>query len=108
MGKRPTTYFVRETEQNFIFAHKAHLQQLQRDLYKLVTRQYRPPAVLAKLSLCWHCGTQTGSVVHIFCDCPVLRHFWQSVLEIIQQETGFDLPNNLEAIVLHFTSTKYL
>lgn len=71
-----------------LFAHKSSLcSKYQEIAYKILTRWYRTPSVLASIfpghsPLCWRCGTHIGTLLHIFWECPILTLFWrQSVTD---------------------------
>lgn len=91
------------------FAHKSSLcSKYQEITYKILTRWYRTPSVLASIfpdhsPLCWRCNTQTGTLLHIFWECPVLTPFWRQVLEIIYKLTYVSLQDNPAAIFLNLT-----
>lgn len=100
-----------EDEKNHIlfFAYKSSLcSKYQEITYKILTRWYRTPSVLASIfpghsPLCWRCGTQTGTIFHIFWECLVLTPFWRHVVEIIYKLTDVALQNNPAAILLNMT-----
>lgn len=91
------------------FAHKSSLcSKYQEVTFKILTRWYRTPSVLASIfpghsPLCWRCSTQTGTLIHVFWECPALDPFWRQVLEIIHRLTGVSLRNNPAAVLLNLT-----
>lgn len=49
--------------------------------YKVLTRWYRTPCVLHKQfpevsNLCWRCGREPGTLLHIFWLCSGIQDFW--------------------------------
>lgn len=104
-----TTFTEDQKTRIFLFAHKSSLcSKYQEITYKILTRWYRTPSVLASIfpghsPLCWRCGTQTGTLLHIFWECPALAAFWGPVLQIIHKLTDVALQDNLAAILLNLT-----
>lgn len=50
-------------------------------------RMYLTPLRLSKIypnssSKCHRCKTCTGSVIHVFCECRKLKHFWKEVHDL--------------------------
>uniref|UniRef100_A0A8C5Q9V7 Reverse transcriptase zinc-binding domain-containing protein n=1 Tax=Leptobrachium leishanense TaxID=445787 RepID=A0A8C5Q9V7_9ANUR len=65
--------------------------------YKLLTFWYYTPHQTAHFSLscdsiCWRCGTQTGTYLHIWWTCEKITPFWRLVAEVVMEVTGLDLP----------------
>uniref|UniRef100_A0A8C5MYT0 Reverse transcriptase domain-containing protein n=1 Tax=Leptobrachium leishanense TaxID=445787 RepID=A0A8C5MYT0_9ANUR len=65
--------------------------------YKLLTFWYYTPSqtvhfALSCDSICWRCGTQTGTYLHIWWSCEKIAPFWSMVAEVVMEVTGLDLP----------------
>lgn len=83
------TFTEPQKERILFFAQKSSMcSKYQETAYKIVTRWYRTPSVLAKIfplqtDRCWRCNLHPGTLLHIFWDCPVLKTFWQPVLKLV-------------------------
>lgn len=103
------TFTEDQKKRILLFAHKSSLcSKYQEITYKILTRWYRTPSVLAAMfpgqsPLCWRCGNQTGTLLHIFWDCPELTLFWRQVLQIIHKITDVSLQDNPAAVFLNLT-----
>lgn len=58
---------------------------------------YKTPEVIDKYDSsipahCWHCGTCTGSLFHIFWQCSMVQPFWHEVMQLIQRVVDVSLP----------------
>lgn len=90
-------------------AHKGSVNvSAQENRYKLCTRWYRTPEKLHKIfpavpAACWRCGKDTGSLLHIWWDCPVIVPFWKAVHESIIQITTYYLEFSPAQYLLHHT-----
>lgn len=77
---------------------------------------YRTPFVLVALfpghsPLCWRCGIQTGTLFHIFWDCPKIFWDWHQVLQIVHKLMEHSIFDNPAAVLLNLTpmsSKRYL
>lgn len=81
----------------------------QETAYKLLTQWYATPAKLRRwfphtLDSCWICGKETGTLQHIWWECPVLSTFWNKVTEIIKQITETRLTLNAACCLLHISN----
>lgn len=89
------------------FTHKSSIcTKIQETNYKLLSRWYRTPVKLHEffpetLDLCWRCGTDRGTLTHIFCSCPVLDHFWRMVHKVTQRFTERTIPDDPAFFLLH-------
>lgn len=67
------------------FTHKSLIYtKIQETNYKLLTRWYRTPVLLHKFfpatsDICWRCGEERGTLLHIFWSCPKMVDFWKTV-----------------------------
>lgn len=64
---------------------------------KILMFWYRTPDVIHKYvpsvsPRCWHCGTDTGSLFHIFWQCSMIQPFWGEVRLLIQKVLDKSLP----------------
>lgn len=59
--------------------------------------------------LCWRCGQQEGSMLHVFWSCPVLQDISKQVSEMIFKLINIKLQNDPAAFPLHLAplSTKW-
>lgn len=67
------------------FTHKSSIcTKIQETNHKLLTRWYRTPVLLHKFfpatsDICWRCGEERGTLLHIFWSCPKMVDFWKTV-----------------------------
>ncbi|XP_069837976.1 uncharacterized protein [Dendropsophus ebraccatus] len=64
--------------------------------FKILTWWYRCPVTLHQFypevtDTCWRCESATGSMLHIWWDCPLLRPFWDAVFAIYKEVTDKDV-----------------
>lgn len=89
------------------FAQKASVaNKYQENGFKVMSRWYHTPVVLHKIfpqtsSLCWRCGQEEGTLLHLFWNCQKIAGFWSSVREVIHQITGIHLQLSPEVFLLH-------
>lgn len=74
--------------------------KIQETNYKIFTRWYMTPSRLHAIfpdasEHCWRCGTDKGTILHIFWTCPKLTSYWAMVQTIAQKRTNFQIPNDL-------------
>lgn len=92
------------------YAHKGSLNVLiQENGYKVITRCYRTPSRLHKSSsdtpdTCWRCGTEVGTMLHVWWACDKLQPFWKEVHDLITHITTFTLDFTPAQFLLHHTS----
>lgn len=91
------------------FAQKSSIAtRVQETCYKIMTRWYSIPAVLHHFfpqvaSLCWRCGTEEGTMLHVFWTSTKLTPFWLEVAHTIRHLTGVSLEGNPAACLLHIS-----
>lgn len=87
------TFTNQQKDRILYFTHKSSLcSNYQETTYKIMTRWYRTPSVLAKLfpllsDRCWRCDSHRGTLLHIFWECPSIHPFWRQVLQLIHKFT---------------------
>lgn len=64
---------------------------------KILMFWYKTPEVLHKYdpsipAHCWYCGTDVGSLFHIFWQCSMIQPFWHEVMLLIQRMADVSLP----------------
>lgn len=105
-----TQFTTQQREKVLALAHKSSIaSHYQESGYKILTRWYRVPYMLHKMNpslsdRCWRCGTEVGSMLHVFWSCPILRPFWEEVTSTIQSLTSVELKDNPAACLLHLTT----
>lgn len=67
--------------------------------FNLIHRTYYTPECLHKINRtyseqCPRCKVEIGSLMHMFWTCKGLKHFWSSILNIIKQVVGSEIPTN--------------
>lgn len=100
------TFTEPQKERILFFTQKSSLySKYQETTYKIMKRWYRTPSVLSKLSpqQTDRCGLHSGTLLHIFGDCPVLQTFWQPVLKLIHKFTDIFLQDNQAAVLFNLT-----
>lgn len=86
-----------EWETIYTITHKGSLNiYAQKNYFKLLPRWYRTPLILHLIyptvsPHCWRCGTEMGSLLHIWWTCPKIQPFWKEVHRIIHQITTYSL-----------------
>lgn len=91
------------------FAQKSSIAtRVQETCYKIMTRWYRVPAILHRFfpqvsGLCWRCGSEEGTMLHIFWSCSKLAPFWLGVARTVGHLTGVSLEGNPAACLLHLS-----
>ena len=58
--------------------------------YKILHRFYWTPSRMATLklrndALCWRCHKETGTLVHMFYGCDMVRNFWDEIISFINK-----------------------
>lgn len=72
----------KQIDRLFLFAHKISVCARHQEAgYKLLARWYYAPEKIHQMfpqssNLCWRCGEETGSLLHVFWSCRTLRPFW--------------------------------
>lgn len=93
-----------------ILAHKCSIStKTQETTYKLLTDWY---ATAAKLhvwnvqtpDICWRCGNDTGTLVHIWWHCPPLATYWNQVRDQIKRITKTKMKLNAACCLLHISN----
>lgn len=77
--------------------------------YKTVHRYYFTPSRLFKMGWlqndpCWKCGTDTGTYLHCFWECPLVFPFWTEVVQNLDKRTGLSSPTVPQLCLLGDTS----
>lgn len=77
--------------------------------YKLLTRWYNTPAKFQKFfpsssGLCWRCGEESGTILHVFWSFPRLEQFWKSIQQTIQRFTERPVSADPAFFLLHATT----
>uniref|UniRef100_A0A8C5QKB6 Reverse transcriptase domain-containing protein n=1 Tax=Leptobrachium leishanense TaxID=445787 RepID=A0A8C5QKB6_9ANUR len=73
--------------------------------YKLLTFWYYTPHQTAHFSLscdsiCWRCGLQTGTYLHIWWSCTKITPYWRMIGELVTEITDLILPFTPEVYLL--------
>ncbi|XP_056403189.1 transmembrane protein 260 isoform X1 [Hyla sarda] len=95
----------------YVMCHKMSIScRAQETNYKILARWYRVPVLLHKFyptvsDLCWRCGTETGTMSHIWWSCPSLTTFWSTVIDRIALVTGVTYPNDPKGLLLSIIPT---
>lgn len=74
--------------------------------FKILSQWYYTPVRLHRMfpqssDLCWRCGEEVGTLLHIFWSCKRLTSFWSEVHRIVQKFTDRELPKSPEFFLLH-------
>lgn len=83
----------------FILTNKLSLATTSQESgFKLVTRWYGCPANIKHCNQslsdeCWRCLSSTGTLLHIWWECPPVRQFWQKNIWSVLQTDGDISPN---------------
>lgn len=56
--------------------------------------------------MCWRCGEQVGSLIHIFCSWSKIIDFLKMVRDTICRVTGIEIPLDSRGFLLHLTPFK--
>lgn len=93
-----------------ILAHKCSIStKMQETSYKLLTDWYVTPAKLhfwyaRTPKTCWRCGGDTGTLLHIWWQCPKLTTYWCKVRDLIKSITETKLKLDAACCLLHISS----
>lgn len=88
-------------------AHKCSLSTRTQEIaYKLLTQWYATPVNLHTWfpqypDTCWCCNKERGSLLQIWCQCPVLAPFWSEVRKKVFQITETKLKLDAVGCLLH-------
>lgn len=77
--------------------------------YKVLAGWYRTPIQLHKFSptyytLCWRCGSEPGSLLHLWWFCSKMQTFYREIHEMITKRTTYNLDLTPTQYVLHHSS----
>lgn len=93
-----------------ILAHKCSISAgTQETSYKVLTNWYFTPARLhawypEATDVCWRCGAETGTMLHIWWECSHIRNFWDEVCAQIHAITETELEFSPECCLLHLSN----
>lgn len=93
-----------------ILAHKCSISTgTQETSYKILTNWYFTSTRLHAwypdaTDVFWGCGTDKGTMQHIWWDCPLLRGFWDEVCTQIHAITETELNFTAECCLLHISN----
>lgn len=81
----------------------------QENRFKIYSSWYRTPDKLHKIfpsvpSMCWRCMSNSGTLLHVWWDCPVLQPFWKEIHSLISQITTYTPDFTPAQYLLHHTS----
>lgn len=121
--EQPDLLFLQKWEQdlqcNFTAAQTQNILQLtlkssictkiQERNYKILTRWYYTPQLLHKFfpgtsDRCWRCGSEEGTLLHIFWTCSLVQQFWVAVETIVKKFTNHITQRDPAVFLLHATS----
>lgn len=83
-----------EWEKAFLLTHSLSVASYSQEKnFKILARWYHCPVILHKMDLsvpdtCWRCLQATGSMLHIWWDCPLISPFWKEVEGEYHKFTG--------------------
>lgn len=102
--------FTPSQRQNIIYLSIKSLRctKTQELNYKLLTRWYYTPQTLnnifpATSDRCWRGCEEQGTLLHIFCLCPIIRQFCQEIQRIINKRTEYQIPDDLAFFLLQYS-----
>lgn len=110
------TFSPRQKQNIIIFTFKSSIcTKIQETNFKILSRWYNTPTKLQRFfpstsGLCWRCGGDRGTILHIFWDCPLLGQFWRIIQQTIQNFTERPIKLDPGFFLLHATdmsSKKY-
>ena len=90
--------------------HKCSISTtMQETAYKIMTHWYNTPAKMHGWNpqiadSCWRCGSEKGTLVHIWWQCSYIARYWGKVIRLIRQITDTGLTLNAAACLLHVTN----
>lgn len=97
----------RQAERIFLFTYKTSICAAQQEAgFKVLSHWYFTPDRVHRMfpqstDICWRCGEEEGSLLHIFWSCRLLAPFWSEVHRITQKFTDRELPRTPEFFLLH-------
>uniref|UniRef100_H3AGS3 Reverse transcriptase zinc-binding domain-containing protein n=1 Tax=Latimeria chalumnae TaxID=7897 RepID=H3AGS3_LATCH len=73
--------------------------------FRLINQLYWSPSKLAasglrESTLCWRCGKEVGSLLHMIWVCEAIHPYWEDVLSHIREVSGVALQTNPLACIL--------
>lgn len=103
-----TTFTDDQWRNAFILAHKCSISSsIQEISYKLLTNCYFTPAKLHTWypdTPWWRCSNDTGTMLHIWWECPSLQNFWNNVCSQIYSMTETKLKLSPECCLLNISN----
>lgn len=93
-----------------ILAHKCSISASNQETsYKVLTNWYFTPARLhawypGTSEVCWRCGAEKGTMMHIWWECSHIRNFWDEVCSRIHAITETELELSPECCLLHVSN----
>lgn len=97
----------RQEERIILFTYKTSICANQQEAgFKVLSQWYYTPVRLPWMfpqssDLCWRCGEEAGTLLHIFWSCRLLTLFWNEVHRITQKFTDRELPRSPEFFLIH-------
>lgn len=94
-------------------AHKCSIStKTQETAYKLLTQWYFTPFKLKSWfpgasDRCWRCDRETGTLLHIWWQCPILETYWIIVRDIMRQITETRITLDAACCLLHISNFPY-
>lgn len=94
-------------------AHKCSFStKTQETAYKLLTHWYATPHKIKKWfpeasERCWRCNRESGTLLHIWWQCPILETFWTKVRDIIRQITETNINLDAACCLLYISNFPY-
>lgn len=110
------TFSPRQKQNIILFTFKSSVcTKIQETNFKIFSRWYNTPRKLQRFfpstsGLCWRCGGDRGTILHIFWDCPLLEQYWKIIQQTIQNFTERPILSDPGFFLLHATdmlSKKY-
>lgn len=97
----------KQVDRILLFSYKTSIcAKYQEAGFKVLTRWYHTPVKIHRMfpqcsDLCWRCGEDSGSLLHIFWSCCLLQSYLTEIHRIIQKFTDRELPRDPVFFLLH-------
>lgn len=97
----------KQVDRILLFSYKTSICAKYQDSgFKVLTRWYHTPVKIHRMfpqcsDLCWRCGEDSGSLLHIFWSCCLLQSYLTEIHRIIQKFTDRELPRDPVFFLLH-------
>lgn len=74
--------------------------------YKYLARWYATPDKLSKFQLdkspnCWRSYSVVGTMAHLWWDCPIIKKYWQELIQLIEKIMGIAIPVDSWVCLFH-------